>query len=165
MWSDWSSCDAGFGVPRRTVWYPLTTIEPKIQAQFLEPIKALIEENPSLGYQTAAHRLDTNRNTIQRVFQRMGCQVRKRPLEGGRVFIGASSDRPDRAPGACCQVVLTSIRQRTGLHMTQLHGTDQKLRASAGLDRSVSPEQNGMVVRAIRAHKELCAQRHCFETP
>ena len=69
-----------FGVPRRTVYYKPTKGDPKVQPQFVEPIKAMIEENPSFGYRTVAHLLDFNKNTVQRVFQIMGWQVRKRPV-------------------------------------------------------------------------------------
>ena len=69
-----------FGVPRRTVYYKPTKAEPKVQDQFVKPIKAMIEENPSFGYRTVAHLLDMNKNTVQRVFQMMGWQVRKRPV-------------------------------------------------------------------------------------
>jgi len=40
----------------------------------------MIEENPSFGYRTVAHLLDMNKNTVQRVFQIMGWQVRKQPV-------------------------------------------------------------------------------------
>ena len=69
-----------FGVPRRTVYYQPTKAEPKVQAKFVVPIKAMIEENPSFGYRTVAHLLAMNKNTVQRVFQIMGWQVRKRPV-------------------------------------------------------------------------------------
>ena len=69
-----------FGVPRRTVYYKPTKGDPKVQPQFVEPIKAMIEENPSFGYRTVAHLLEFNKNTVQRVFQIMGWQVRKRPV-------------------------------------------------------------------------------------
>jgi len=69
-----------FGVQRRTVYYKPTKGDPKVQAQFVEPIKAMIEENPAFGYRTVAHLLDMNKNTVQRVFQIMGWQVRKRPV-------------------------------------------------------------------------------------
>jgi putative transposase len=63
-----------FDVPRRTVYYRPTKAEPKVQARFVEPIKTMIEENPSFGYRTVAHLLDMNKNTVQRVFQIMGWQ-------------------------------------------------------------------------------------------
>lgn len=69
-----------FGVARRTVYYRETKGQPKLQEQFVKPIKAMIEENPSFGYRTVAHLLDFNKNTVQRVFQLMGWQVRKRPV-------------------------------------------------------------------------------------
>ena len=69
-----------FGVARRTVYYRATKGQPKLQEQFVKPIKAMIEENPSFGYRTVAHLLDFNKNTVQRVFQLMGWQVRKRAI-------------------------------------------------------------------------------------
>ena len=45
----------------------------------MAPIKAMIEENPSFGYLTVAHLLGFNKNTVQRIFQLRGWQVRKRP--------------------------------------------------------------------------------------
>jgi len=69
-----------FNVPRRTVYYRPVKAEPKIQARFAEPIKAMIEESPSFGYRTVAYLLGFNKNTVQRVFRLMGWQVRKRPV-------------------------------------------------------------------------------------
>ena len=46
-----------FGVARRTVYYRQTKGQPKLQEQFVRPIKAMIEENPSFGYRTVAHLL------------------------------------------------------------------------------------------------------------
>lgn len=65
---------------RRTVYYRATKAQPRLQEQFVQPIKAIIEENPSFGYRTVAHLLDFNKNTVQRVFRLMGWQVRKRPV-------------------------------------------------------------------------------------
>jgi putative transposase len=69
-----------FAVPRRTVYYRPVKSQPKVQSRFAEPIKAMIEENPSFGYRTVAHLLNINKNTVQRVFQLMGWQVKKRPI-------------------------------------------------------------------------------------
>lgn len=69
-----------FDVPRRTVYYRPVKAEPVVQARFSEPIKAMIEASPSFGYRTVAHLLGFNKNTVQRVFQLMGWQVRKRPV-------------------------------------------------------------------------------------
>ena len=69
-----------FEVPRRTVYYRSVKSTPKVQARFAEPIKAMIEESPSFGYRTVAHLLGFNKNTVQRVFQLMRWQVRKRPV-------------------------------------------------------------------------------------
>jgi putative transposase len=57
-----------------------TKAAPKLQDHFVKPIKAMIEENPSFGYRTVAHLLGFNKNTVQRIFQLKGWQVRKRPV-------------------------------------------------------------------------------------
>lgn len=67
-------------MPRRTVYYRSVKSAPKVQACFAEPIKAMIEESPSFGYRTVAHLLGFNKNTVQRIFQLMGWQVRQRPV-------------------------------------------------------------------------------------
>jgi len=40
----------------------------------------MIEAEPSFGYNTVAALLGMNKNTVQRIFQLKGLQVRKRPL-------------------------------------------------------------------------------------
>lgn len=69
-----------FEIPRRTVYYRSQKSPPKIQPRFAEPIKAMIEEEPSFGYRTVAGLLGFNKNTVQRVFQLKGWQVKKRPI-------------------------------------------------------------------------------------
>lgn len=69
-----------FEAPRRTVYYRPVKAEPKVQERFAKPIKAMIEEHPSFGYRTVAHLLGFNKNTVQRVFQLMRWQVKKRPI-------------------------------------------------------------------------------------
>ena len=69
-----------FGVPRRTVYYKAVKSAPTVNPKFAAPIKAMLEESPSFGYRTVAHLLGFNKNTVQRVFQLMGWQVRKRPI-------------------------------------------------------------------------------------
>lgn len=69
-----------FGVPRRTLYYRPTKALPRVQERFAAPIKALIEEQPSFGYRTVAHLLGFNKNTVQRIFQLKGWQVKKRPI-------------------------------------------------------------------------------------
>ena len=76
---------AWFGVPRRTVYYRPTKSEPKVDPRFAEPIKALIEKEPSFGYRWL---LGFNKNTVQRIFQIKGWQVRKRSI-GARPRIEA----------------------------------------------------------------------------
>ncbi len=69
-----------FEVPRRTVYYQSTKAAPKVQERFEAPIKAMIEQEPSFGYRTVASLLGFNKNTVQRVFQLRGWQVKKRPV-------------------------------------------------------------------------------------
>ncbi|MFC3061694.1 hypothetical protein, partial [Paenirhodobacter populi] len=68
-----------FGVPRRTVYDRPAKAAPKVDPRFAEPIKA-IEQEPSFGYRTVAWLPGFNKNTVQRVFQLKGWQVRKRPV-------------------------------------------------------------------------------------
>lgn len=69
-----------FGVARRTVYYRPVKSARRVQERFVGPIKAMIEENPAFGYRTVAWLLGFNKNTVQRVFQLKGWQVRKRPV-------------------------------------------------------------------------------------
>jgi len=69
-----------FDMPRRTGYYKSVKAKPKIQARFAEPIKAMINEEPSFGYRTVAALLGFNKNTVQRIFQLRGWQVKKRPI-------------------------------------------------------------------------------------
>lgn len=70
-------------MPRRTrgaLYYHSVKAPPKVQPRFAEPIKAMIEDNPSFWCRTVAHLLGFNKNTVQRMFQLRGWQVRKRPV-------------------------------------------------------------------------------------
>ena len=69
-----------FEVPLRSVYYRPVKAAPTLQDRFVAPIKAMIEENPSFGYRTVAHLLGFNKNTVQRIFQLKGWQVRKRSV-------------------------------------------------------------------------------------
>ena len=69
-----------FEVPRRTVYYRPVKSTPKVQERFAEPIKQMIEAEPSFGYRTVASLLQFNKNTVQRIFQLKGWQVRKRAI-------------------------------------------------------------------------------------
>ncbi|PAT41765.1 transposase [Vandammella animalimorsus] len=69
-----------FGVARRSVYYRPTQAAPKVNPALAEPIKALIEAEPSFGYRTVAGLLGMNKNTVQRIFQLKGWQVRKRAV-------------------------------------------------------------------------------------
>ena len=69
-----------FGIPWRSAYYRSQRSALKVQPRFVEPIKAMIEENPSFDYRTVAHLLNFNKNTVQRIFQLKSWQVKKRPL-------------------------------------------------------------------------------------
>ncbi|MCC4607719.1 hypothetical protein LL967_07500 [Xanthomonas campestris pv. zinniae] len=69
-----------FGVPRRSVYYTPRKAAPKVKPELAGPIKAMIEAEPSFGYRTVAGLLWMNRNTVQRIFQIKGWQVRKRAV-------------------------------------------------------------------------------------
>jgi len=69
-----------FEVPRRTVYYRTVKAPAKVQERFAEPIKAMIEAEPSFGYRTVAALLGFNQNTVQRIFQLKNWQVRKRAI-------------------------------------------------------------------------------------
>lgn len=55
---------AWFGVPRRTVYYRPTKAVPKVDPRFAEPIKAIIEQEPSFGYRTVAWLLGFNKTEV-----------------------------------------------------------------------------------------------------
>ncbi len=65
-----------FPIPRHTVYYRPVKADPRVDPKYAVPIKALIEASPSFGYRTVAYLLGLNKNTVQRVFQLMGWQVR-----------------------------------------------------------------------------------------
>lgn len=69
-----------FEVPRRTFYYRSTKAAPKVRDELVTPIKVLIEQEPSFGYRTVASLLGMNKNTVQRIFQLKGWQVRKRAI-------------------------------------------------------------------------------------
>jgi len=68
------------GVARRGVYYKPGWATPKVDPAFAEPIKAMIEEDPSFEYRTVANLLGFNKNTVQRIFKLKGWQVRKRAI-------------------------------------------------------------------------------------
>jgi putative transposase len=69
-----------FEMPRLTVFYCPTNSAPKVHGKLVTLIEATIEENLSFGYRRVSHLLGMNKNTVQRVFQCVGWQVRKRPI-------------------------------------------------------------------------------------
>jgi putative transposase len=69
-----------FEVPRRTFYYQPTKAAEGAAKRWPSPIKAMIEQEPSFGYRTVAGLLGMNKNTVQRIFQLKGWQVRKRAV-------------------------------------------------------------------------------------
>ena len=63
------------------MYYLSTQKRPRVRPELADPIKTLIEEEPSFGYRTVAALLGMNKNTVQRIFRLKGCQVRKRPVD------------------------------------------------------------------------------------
>ena len=57
-----------FGVARRTTYYKPTKSAAKVKPELAEPIKAMIEAEPSFGYRKVAGLLGMNKNTVQRIF-------------------------------------------------------------------------------------------------
>src|SRR5579872_3471476 len=212
-----------FEVPRRTVYYRRTKSAPKIQARFAEPIKAMIEKEASFGYRTVAALLGFNKNTVQRIFQLKGWQVKKRPVgfrprvqalpsvaqkpnerwatDLCRIWTGrdgwatlalvidchtrellgwhlSRSGKSKTAEAALEQALITRfgclgrvdvpflLRSDNGLVFTSRRYT--ALIRSYGLKQEFitpySPEQNGLIERAIRTLKEQCTHRQRFET-
>jgi putative transposase len=77
-----------FGVPQWIVYDKPAKAAPKVDPRFAEPIKAMIEKEPSFGYRTVVWLLGFNKNTVQKIFQIKGWQVCKRPI-GVRPWIEA----------------------------------------------------------------------------
>ena len=71
---------AWFGIARRSAYYKPLKVEPKVQERFAEPIRKMILEEPSFGYRKVDGLLGFNKNTVQRIFQLKGWQVKKRPV-------------------------------------------------------------------------------------
>lgn len=122
-----------------------------------------------------------NKNTVRRVFQLMGWQVRKRPV-GFRARIQALpsvAKAPDErwAADLClvwagkdgwshlALVIDCHTRELLGWHLSRSYTALVK---SYGLHQEFitpySPEQNGRVERVIRTLKDHCVHRHRFES-
>lgn len=139
-----------FGVARRTTYYKPTKGPAKVNAELAAPIKEMIEAEPSFGYRTVAALLGMNKNTVQRIFELKGWQVRKRPL-GQRPRIEAKvsrADGPDQrwATDLCrvwggkdgwlslALVIDCGTRQLLGWHLSR---TGKASTASAALEQAL----------------------------
>ena len=107
---------AWFGVPRRTVYYKPTKAAPKVDPRFADPIKAMIEKEPSFGYRTVAWLLGFNKNTVQRIFQIKGWQVRMRSIGlDGRLTVATANRALSNADGSEVQLFGNAIVTREPL--------------------------------------------------
>ena len=75
-------------MPRRTFYYHPVNKEPVVNEAIATRIKQFIDKYPEAGYRTAAWMLKLNKNTVQRIFQLKGWQVRKK-LRGFRPRVKA----------------------------------------------------------------------------
>lgn len=66
------------GISRRSYYYRPTKAKPRINEHLASRVKRVITDLPYAGYRTVAWLLGENKNTIQRLFQLKGWQVRKR---------------------------------------------------------------------------------------
>ncbi len=66
------------GYSRRSWYYRSTKGRPKVNEHLAARAKRVIDQLPYAGYRTVAWLLGENKNTIQRLFQLKGWQVRKR---------------------------------------------------------------------------------------
>ena len=66
------------GMSRRTYYYKPKRRRPKVNEFLAQRIKRVIDALPYAGYRTVAWLLGENKNTVQRIFQIKGWQVRKR---------------------------------------------------------------------------------------
>ncbi|WP_018870821.1 IS3 family transposase [Thioalkalivibrio sp. ALgr3] len=66
-------------VPRRSVYYRPTRRRTPLNEWLVAQVKAKLEQFPTYGYRRLAAVLGVNRKPVQRILQRKGWQVRKRP--------------------------------------------------------------------------------------
>ncbi|WP_312366924.1 hypothetical protein [Stenotrophomonas sp.] len=83
-----------FEVARRTTYYKPTLAPAKVKPELTTPIREMIEAEPSFGYRAVSALHGMSKNTVQRIFQLKGWQVRKRAL-GQRPRIEAKVSRAE----------------------------------------------------------------------
>lgn len=93
----WWSCAAGSKGPGGPCTTKPMKSAPKLREELVAPVKVLTEQEPSFGYPTVAGLLGMNKNAVQRIFQRIGWQVRKRP-QGVRARAGGAVVRAAAKP-------------------------------------------------------------------
>ncbi len=180
-----------FGVSRRTYYYKPVRSPPKVNDVLARRIKGLIEEMPTAGYRTVAWLLGLNKNTVQRIFQLKGWQVRRRPA-GKRPrapSMPSVAERPDERWstdmarvwcgerdrwaalinrfGALARLAQPlSLRSDNGLVFCSIRfsGTVRRYGITQEFIQPHTPQQNGMVERLIRTIKEQCIWLHRFNS-
>ncbi len=68
------------GVPRRTVCCKPTKATPMADPRWAEPVKVMIEKEPSFGQRSVAWLPGFNKNTVLHIFQIKGWRARQRPI-------------------------------------------------------------------------------------
>jgi putative transposase len=66
------------GLSRRSWYYQPSKKRPQVNEVLAQRVKRVIDDLPYAGYRTVSWLLGENKNTIQRIFQLKGWQVRKR---------------------------------------------------------------------------------------
>lgn len=68
-----------FGIPRRTLYYRPKQRKRELDPVKVEKVKKAMETFSSYGYRRLANETGLNKKAVQRILQRKGWQVRKRP--------------------------------------------------------------------------------------
>ena len=139
-----------FHVARRTTYCKSVRTPAKVNPELAGPIKEMIEAEPSFGYRTVAALLGMNKNTLQRIFQLKGWQVRKRSWgQRPRIEVKVSrAELPDQrwATDLCrvwggkdgwlslALVIDCHTRQLLGWHLSR---TGKASTASAALEKAL----------------------------
>jgi AraC-like DNA-binding protein len=116
------------------VYYRPTKSAPKVNPALAEPIKAMIEADPSFGYCTVANLLGFSKNTVQRIFQLKGRQVRKRAIETRPRIDEARPGRPRTHDDETVAELLTKVLHEKPDGAT--HWSARSVATQAGISKS-----------------------------
>ncbi len=105
-------------MPRRTFYYQSLKKEPAVNEVIAMRIKQFIEQYPEAGYRTVAWMLKLNKNTVQRIFQLKGWQVKKK-ARGLRPRIKAfPSAAPSPKPALVNRFSARMVWSRSMVHVS-----------------------------------------------